>query len=305
MQQKIVKLFPAAVASQFNNALAEWSMWCHSPPTFVRKLVGGITNSSIVVSDDQGYYVLRINAFNSNALGLNRRLEKTIFQSAAQAAISSTLVYADPSERYLVCNYVHGRHLNSGDIGSPVSLEQLAQLVKKIHQLPAVQESLNVRSRIATYWQSIQRNHFAYDALMKLQLQVEPLINQALSTKTELCICHHDLLPENLILTEDGELLAIDWEYAAMGNPYFDLAVVIDGLMLNSQQSDALLASYFDTNQPDPELNQQLNYWRVIYHYISLLWYGVQCNQHGENSYRHAFTHSLGELEAFLANLNK
>jgi thiamine kinase len=34
-------------------------------------------------------------------------------------------------------------------------------------------------------------------------------------------ICHHDLVPENIILTANG-LILLDWEYAAMGHPALD-----------------------------------------------------------------------------------
>ena len=34
-------------------------------------------------------------------------------------------------------------------------------------------------------------------------------------------ICHHDLVPENIIITGDG-LVLLDWEYAAMGHPALD-----------------------------------------------------------------------------------
>lgn len=278
-------------------------MWCNSPPQFVRKLEGGITNSSIVVRDDQQHYVLRINAFNSKALGLNRGLEQTILQSASEAAISSALIYADPSERYLVCEYIHGRHIKTADIGNRVSIQQLAQLLKKIHQLPAVNDSLDIKRRIKTYWRSIDSDHPALSALLELRSQVEPHISQALSKNTDLCICHHDLLPENLIVTADGDLLAIDWEYAAMGDPYFDLAVVIDGLALNQQQTQTLMTTYFETETPTPQLTQHLNHWRVIYRYIALLWYGVQCNQQSDSIYHDAFLIYRRELQDFLISL--
>jgi thiamine kinase-like enzyme len=34
-------------------------------------------------------------------------------------------------------------------------------------------------------------------------------------------ICHHDLVPENIIVTANG-LVFLDWEYAAMGHPALD-----------------------------------------------------------------------------------
>ena len=40
-------------------------------------------------------------------------------------------------------------------------------------------------------------------------------------------MCHNDLVAENMIDTPGRGLLLIDWEYAGMGDPFFDLAVVV------------------------------------------------------------------------------
>jgi thiamine kinase-like enzyme len=36
-------------------------------------------------------------------------------------------------------------------------------------------------------------------------------------------LCHNDLLPANLLADAAGKLWVIDWEYAGMGDPFFDL----------------------------------------------------------------------------------
>ena len=38
-------------------------------------------------------------------------------------------------------------------------------------------------------------------------------------------LCHNDLLPANMIMSA-GRLWLVDWEYAGMGHPLFDLASV-------------------------------------------------------------------------------
>jgi thiamine kinase-like enzyme len=43
------------------------------------------------------------------------------------------------------------------------------------------------------------------------------------------CLCHNDLTAGNL-MREGNELVAIDWEYAAMGSRYFDVAIAAECL---------------------------------------------------------------------------
>lgn len=70
-------------------------------------------------------------------------------------------------------------------------------------------------------------------------------IAQALTaTQTELCASHGDLVPENMIVADTGEIRLIDWDYAALHDPCWDLAYAIQELGLNNTESDALFAAY-------------------------------------------------------------
>jgi thiamine kinase-like enzyme len=56
--------------------------------------------------------------------------------------------------------------------------------------------------------------------------------------------CHNDLLNANFLV--DGESLRIvDWEYAGMGDRFFDLANFSINHELDVEQSRSLLAAYF------------------------------------------------------------
>jgi thiamine kinase-like enzyme len=41
-------------------------------------------------------------------------------------------------------------------------------------------------------------------------------------------LCHHDLIPENIIQGANG-LFIIDWEYASLGHPQFDYLRILNG----------------------------------------------------------------------------
>jgi len=55
-------------------------------------------------------------------------------------------------------------------------------------------------------------------------------------------ICHHDMVPENIIETDRG-LFIIDWEYAALGHPGLDfLRLYGADYIINHQQQESLQA---------------------------------------------------------------
>ncbi|MFM8527288.1 MAG: phosphotransferase, partial [bacterium] len=56
---------------------------------------------------------------------------------------------------------------------------------------------------------------------------------------------HNDLLPANLIRSSDGALHLLDWDYAGMGNRFFDLANFAINAELSETHRDLLLSSYF------------------------------------------------------------
>jgi thiamine kinase-like enzyme len=64
---------------------------------------------------------------------------------------------------------------------------------------------------------------------------------------TEPIPCHNDLLPGNILATEadPGHALLVDWEYAGMGHPYFDLANLAVNNALDEAAQDRLLGAYF------------------------------------------------------------
>ena len=49
-------------------------------------------------------------------------------------------------------------------------------------------------------------------------------------------LCHNDLTPDNLMIRGDS-LVAIDWEYAAMGSRYFDVAIACDAVAASERDS--------------------------------------------------------------------
>jgi thiamine kinase-like enzyme len=68
-------------------------------------------------------------------------------------------------------------------------------------------------------------------------------IERSLGPRRKLRPCHNDLLAGNLI--DDGKKIRIiDWEYAAMGDPFFDLGNYAANQELGPEASRFLLKEY-------------------------------------------------------------
>ncbi|WP_323846268.1 choline kinase family protein [Microbulbifer magnicolonia] len=250
----------------------DWRNWSASTPTVVKPLDGGLTNRSFLLEAGDDLLVLRINSAISASLDLNRTAEHQALLRANNAGICAPLIYCDPQQQYLVTRYLPG---GPWDMGSAGALRRLARLVRSIHALPDIDAKLDINAKAANYWQSIDDRADFTPALRALAQEVQWHITAAGALSRGARLCHNDLLITNLIAASGGNLYAIDWEYAAMGDPFYDLAVIVEEHGLDTAQQQLLLSEYL--NEPVAAIDRQrLDHWRVIYGYLCALWYAVQ-----------------------------
>ena len=163
--------------------------------------------------------------------------ELAAWSRAAQDGLAPRIVYAEEGEQAVICERVVA-------IEQPVSGEALGMLCRQIHALPGVSHQLTLASDIEHYleqlpahladpWRAAMQTAGAEKALAKLTADTPYL-------------CHNDLTPGNL-MSHGDRLIAIDWEYAAMGSRYFDVAIACEALpdserrvMVNEVFGDAL-----------------------------------------------------------------
>ncbi|MFC6633719.1 choline/ethanolamine kinase family protein [Microbulbifer taiwanensis] len=250
----------------------DWQRWSATKPSVLRPLTGGLTNKSYLLVADGERLVIRRNSAISASLDLNRTAEHEALLRADRGGLCAPLVYCDPDHRYLVTRYIEGGSWHSE---RPGALRQLAQLLRNIHTLPAIDTQLDIEAKAASYWRSIDRSTALYPALHALRQEIPQHIAAAGALGDGHCLCHNDLLKANLIVADDGNLYAIDWEYAAMGDPFYDLAVIVEEYGLNEGQQNLLLTEYLGL-PVTPGHWKRLDHCRVIYGYLAVLWYAVQ-----------------------------
>lgn len=260
---------------------ADWSQWSATQPTVIGPLLGGLTNQSFLISANNSVLVLRLNSAISTALDLNREAEAQALQLASAAKITAEVVYCDPHYHYLITRHLAGKSF----LPTAQGLTQLAKLLQKIHQLPAIDAVLDINAKVASYWRAINPQLAFIPALKTLDTKIHQHIASAEKLSSGLCLCHNDLLVDNLIVIEssndndnnnnNGKLFAIDWEYAAMADCFYELSVIVEGHGLNPSQQKSLLMSYLERPASEHDW-QRLYHWRVIYNYFTLLWYVVQ-----------------------------
>jgi thiamine kinase len=67
-------------------------------------------------------------------------------------------------------------------------------------------------------------------------------------------LCHNDLVCENVVLAQGQGLVLIDWEYAGVGDPYFDLGVVVRHHDLRKELTEYFLGAYLQRPPAQSEI---------------------------------------------------
>ena len=86
--------------------------------------------------------------------------------------------------------------------------------------------------------------------------------------------CHNDLLSANF-LSDGKHLRIVDWEYAGMGDRFFDLGNFTVNNELGADDQDRLLSAYFD-DPPTPARRAALGLFRYLSDFREAMWGLVQ-----------------------------
>lgn len=266
------------VQERLQQTLAQWPHWrCPLPLTGRPEVEGplhqGHSNPSFLVSCGQRF-VVRLDGMDTRLNSINRQAEWHILNAAHRSGLAPQPCYFNPDLGSLVCSYL------PQDAPAPLDLAATAGLLRRIHALPAVHQRLHLAERIGRYARRLSREHAEWLAVAGNALP--RLLQLTARDHSPAVLCHNDLLRANR-LSSGGRLYALDWEYAAMGQPLYDIAVLVHGDELPAQTARALLEHYLGRPPEYAELTL-LTHYGCLYRYLELLWHLVNAPEHNAQS---------------------
>lgn len=212
-------------------------------PIAIEPLPGGITNYNYRVRDAGRCFVARL-CIERPLLGIDRRNEVVCQRAAHAAGIAPEIVYH--ADGILVSQHVPGRTLTAADVRDPALLPGLAALLRKLHaswdQLTGEILYFSAFQAVRTYAKTARRLNAHLPGDIDAMLEDARWLARMLGPFMP-ALCHNDLLPSNL-LAEEERLWLVDWEYAGIGHPLFDLANVAANCGFTEDLEETLLAEY-------------------------------------------------------------
>ena len=209
-------------------------------------LSGGITNRNFLVAirGSADRYVIRLAGNDTHLLGISREVEHAATVAAAGVGVGPEVTAFIRPEGYLVTRFIEGSPVSDEAVHRPETLDRIADSLRRIHDGPPI-PGLFVPLRIVEAYRALAAARgVSIPAEYELAAATGRRIELAcLANPVELRPCHNDLLNANFI--DDGARIRIvDWEYAGMGDPFFDLGNFSSNHELTPDEDAHLLAAY-------------------------------------------------------------
>ena len=239
-------------------------------------LSGGITNRNFRV-DAAGTaerWVIRLAGNDTHLLGISREVEHAATVAAAGIGVGPEVTAFIRPEGYLVTRFIVGSPVSDAAVHRPETLRRVADSIRRIHDGPAI-PGLFVPLRICEAYRALARARSVpippqYELAAAIGRRIELAL---LSNPIEWRPCHNDLLNGNFI--DDGaRIRIIDWEYAGMGDPFFDLGNFSINHELTPREDELLLAAY--EGEVRPARLARLTLMRVVSDFREAMWAVLQ-----------------------------
>jgi len=236
-------------------------------------LDGGITNRNFRVRFGERDCVLRLPGRDTELLGIDRAAERAATERAAALGIAPPLIAAD--DECMVTEWLPGAPIDGDRLRADPS--SAARALRAFHdsglQLPV---RFWIPDLLADYVRIIAERGGELPEQYARTQELVARIAEVLPLADPLP-CHNDLLPGNILAADadPGHALLVDWEYAGMGHPYFDLANLAVNNDLDEGAQHRLLEAYFE-HPPRPGQSAALRLMMLVSDAREAAWGVVQ-----------------------------
>ncbi|HEX4437509.1 MAG TPA: choline kinase family protein [Solirubrobacteraceae bacterium] len=235
-------------------------------------LEGGITNRNFKVSFGGSDYVVRLHGKDTDLLGISREAERVANTAAAGLGIAPAVVAS--FEGGLVTRYISCASMEAPEIAARA--EEIGRALRRFHdsavELPV---SFSVPDLLEEYGRLIAERGGRPSADYEHARELATQIVAAAPARTQRP-CHNDLLAGNLVRERPSDrVMIVDWEYAGMGDPGFDLGNLSVNNDFDEAAEERLLAAYHDCT-PSPPQRARLKLMRLLSDIREAAWGAMQ-----------------------------
>jgi thiamine kinase len=248
-------------------------MAVNAEPVLEAVFSAGHTNRNFLVRYGGLRMVVRVPDAEQSLFGIDRVVEQQVLAAVAPVGLCPRVLHCEPDTGILVTEYLSSRPLRVDGPRADRNIDRLAELLSRLHRVQADVPPVRLADRIRHYLRASSRAPGPTRRQARRWADAcSPVLEQYMRSRRAPVLCHNDLVAAN-ILDAGSALYLIDWEYAGLGDPFFDLAAVADEHGFGQLDRERLLLAY---GEPGPDAHLSLYQARVIHRLLSILWYLVR-----------------------------
>jgi thiamine kinase-like enzyme len=238
-------------------------------------LGGGMTNHNFRARFGGGDVVVRLPGNDTELLGSDRSGERDSNSLAAAAGVAPAVVATLEDPVVLVTEFVEGPTMEASDLREPARLAEAAAALRAIHGCGKIGARFDCFRLVDDYAAATRSRGGEVPSTYERARSVAARIGSApVLADGGPVLCHNDFLPANFIASPAG-LRIVDWEYAGMGNRWFDLGNFAVNNELGPAEEEAFLTAYLGAPPTAADL-AALRLMRLMSDFREAMWGVVQ-----------------------------
>jgi thiamine kinase-like enzyme len=217
----------------------------------------GLSNRVFLLTVAGEEYVFRLASANAERLGISREVEAGVLRLAHDAGLGPEVVRHVLPEGHLITRRIPAepfsetpKRYRETDV-----LRSIVRTVRRVHALPSIEHSFDPFARIRASFRRAAEHNVQLPEGSERTLQRLDEVESARGPLEPpyLALCHNDLFAGNLLDADPIRL--IDWEFAGMGDVFFDLATLVvatdESASLPDEHRHVILDEYFGEETPE------------------------------------------------------
>ena len=221
---------------------------------------------------DQNQYVVRLPGEGTETV-INRENEHISTKLACDLGIDVRLHYFGDDGTKVMDYIPRAITMDEAGMRDEKHIQQSAEIFRRLHTCQIdTHVPFEVFDMAAVYEKFINENNVHMPEDYQDQKALVTAIKSEVDSRNEIqkVPCHNDPLCENWV-EGDGRMYLIDWEYAGMNDPMWDIAAAsIEACY--GRREDQLLLSYYLGHEPDLSEWKHLIASKIYVDYLWTLW---------------------------------
>ena len=229
-----------------------------------KNLASGAISQVFLCTLNNTKAVIRIDCPSASMLSIDRDNEVKILNNVKNLELAPKVLYQDESAGILIWKFIPGIKPSFNSDNKDHCLQSLGRELSLIHNTSIPDDCSDIFSNSMELY-----GHLLQDTVYEpLYIKASSLFKELYFDETPKVLSHNDLNQGNLLWK--NKFYFLDWEYASLNHPCFDLASLVNTYKLDPFQIHDLSIGYGG----DQELfaMERLKDWIEFIHYLDEIW---------------------------------